>query len=146
MVNTLMTYLELEDVIEATAPFYTEYQFQPLRSSKEILSRFDAERAAFLKSVFACAAKARTWFSIDLDSTALKLQTTRDRLVKALTYLEDSGDLTLKVAGLRHGYRIKQRPKNPAALKRSLVERFETREGKDIERMNLVMQLVNSET
>lgn len=146
VVNTLMTYLELADVIEATAPFYSEYQFQPLKPFKEILARFDAERADFLRSVFAYATKARTWFSIDLESTAVQLQTTRDRLVKAFTYLEESGDLTLKVAGLRQGYRIKQRPQNPSALKRSLVDRFETRELKDIERMNLVMELVNSQS
>lgn len=144
VVNTLMTYLELADVIEATAPFYSEYQFQPLKSSKEILARFDEERAAFLRSVFACATKARTWFSIDLEDTARRLQTTRDRLVKAFGYLEETGDLTLKATGLRQGYRMKQRPQDAAALKRMLVERFQTREQNDLDRMRQVMELVNS--
>lgn len=58
VVNTLLTYLELADIIEATAPFYSEYRFLPLRPSREILARFDPERAAFLKDLFACAVKS----------------------------------------------------------------------------------------
>ncbi len=146
VVNTLMTYLELADVIESTAPFYTEYQFLPLKSSKEILARFDPERAHFLRNVFACATKGRTWFTIDLEFTARRLQTPRDRIAKAFSYLEETGALTLKVAGLRQGYRMKQRPQDPVALKQSLVERFATRERNDIERMKLVMDLVSSPT
>ena len=42
--GTLLTYLELADVIESTEPFYNEYQFLPLKPSHEILSKFDATR------------------------------------------------------------------------------------------------------
>ncbi|MDQ3624966.1 MAG: RecQ family ATP-dependent DNA helicase [Verrucomicrobiota bacterium] len=142
VVSTLLTYLELADVIEATAPFYSEYQFQPLSSSKEILARFEGERADFLRRVFASATKAQKWFHIDVDETARRLGTPRDRLVKAFTYLEEQGDLILKVAGVRQGYRIKLRPSDTAALKRTLVERFETRERSDIARVRQVVELV----
>ena len=54
--------------------------------------------------------KAKKWFTIDLNATMHRLSTTRSRIIKALTYLEEQGDLTLKVAGLRQGYRIKTRP------------------------------------
>jgi ATP-dependent DNA helicase RecQ len=161
VVTTLLTYLELADVLEATAPFYSEYQFQPLKGSREILARFDAERAAFLRTVFASAVKAQKWFHIDLETTAKGLQTTRDRLVKTFSHLEESGDVTLKVAGLRQGYRIKTRPpggkpetRNPksetnperksediSVLKRRLVERFETRERNDVGRVRQVLTL-----
>jgi ATP-dependent DNA helicase RecQ len=77
VVDTLLAYLELEDVIEATAPFYSEYQFVPLRPSGEILARFDSGRAAFLRAVFSNAVKAQKWYSIELDRTVRPLQTTR---------------------------------------------------------------------
>ncbi len=141
VVNTLLTYLELAGVIEATSPFYSQYQFIPQRPSKEILSRFDEERAAFLRGVFSRAKKAQRWFHIDLEETAEHLNTTRDRLVRAFTYLEEQGDLTLKVAGLRLGYRIRTRPPDADALKRELVERFATREKNDIERVRQVVEL-----
>jgi ATP-dependent DNA helicase RecQ len=64
-----------------------------------------------------------------------------DRIVKAFTYLEEQGDLTLKATGLRQGYRIKSRPADVTALKQSLAERFEARERKDIERVSQVVAL-----
>ncbi len=142
VVSTLLTYLELADVIEATAPFYNEYQFQPQRSSAEILAKFEGERAEFLRGVLSSATKAKTWFHIDLQKTAARLGSTRERLVKALTYLEEQGDLVLKVAGLRQGYRPRQRPADVAQLVRSLAAKFETRERNDIARAHGVAELV----
>ena len=139
VVNTLLTYLELAGIIEATAPFYRAYRFVPNRPSSEILQRFDEDRAAFLRSVFACASKAKTWFHIDLEDTARRLETSRDRLVRAFTYLEEQGDLTLKVSGLRQGYRIRKRPDDVEALKRELSERFAAREKNDIARVRQVV-------
>jgi ATP-dependent DNA helicase RecQ len=138
--GTLLTYLELADVIESTEPFYNEYQFVPLKSSQEILSKFDAERSKFLGGIFSGATKKQKWFTIDLNATITRLDTTRSRIVKALNYLEEQGDVTLKVAGLRQGYRIKSRPTDIPALKQKLVERFETRERKDVERVRQVVQ------
>ena len=98
MVTTLSTYLELVEVVRATGPFYSEYQFQPLKSSAEILAQFDGERAAFLRKVFAGARKAQKWFYIDLETTAQRLQTTRAHLVETFTALEKR-ELALKLAG-----------------------------------------------
>ena len=141
VVTTLLAYLELADVIAATAPFYTEYQFQPMKPSREILAKFDGDRAEFLRRLFGCATKAKTWFHIDLPGAVERLETTRDRIVKALTYLEEQGDLTLKVAGLRQGYRVENHPANAEALKQTLIERFETREENDIRRVEQVVAL-----
>jgi ATP-dependent DNA helicase RecQ len=138
--GTLLTYLELADVIESTEPFYNEYQFVPLKPSQEILSKFDTERAKFLGGIFSGATKRQKWFAIDLNETIKRLDTTRSRIVKALNYLEEQGHLTLKVAGLRQGYRIKTRPTDISDLKQKLVERFETRERKDVERVRQVVQ------
>ncbi len=69
VVNTLLTYLELVDVIESTEPFYNEYQFAPLKPSREILAKFDPSRAEFLSSIFSGAVKAQKWYTIDLNTT-----------------------------------------------------------------------------
>jgi ATP-dependent DNA helicase RecQ len=139
--GTLLTYLELADVIASTEPFYNEYQFTPLKPSQEILSKFDAERGKFLSGIFSGAAKGKKWFTIDLKATISRLGTTRSRIVKALNYLEEQGDLTLKVAGLRQGYRIKTPPTDISALKEKLIQRFETRERNDVNRVRQVVEL-----
>jgi ATP-dependent DNA helicase RecQ len=109
VVNTLLTYLELDDVIEATAPFYSEYKFQFLRPEADILAGFDAERAVYLRNVFAAAKHARTWATLDLEDAAARLNTLRERLSRAFGYLEEKGDIALRVAGVRQGYRRKAR-------------------------------------
>ncbi len=48
VVKTLFTYLELEGVLQSTGSFYTEFKFQPLRPSAEILAKFDAGPCRFL--------------------------------------------------------------------------------------------------
>ena len=141
VVGTLLTYLELADIIESTEPFYNEYQFAPLKPSQEILSRFDSSRAGFLRNIFSGAVKAQKWFRIDLNATTRRLGTTRGRIIKALTYLEEQGDLAIKIAGLRQGYRIKTRPGDTPALKRMLIQRFETRERNDVDRVRQVVRL-----
>jgi ATP-dependent DNA helicase RecQ len=141
VVDTLLTYLELADVIEPTEPFYNEYQFTPLKPFNDIVARFDAARSEFLRGIFSGAVRAQKWYTIDLNATIARLSTTRGRVIKALSYLEEQGDLILKVAGLRQGYRIKTRPADPSAVKRSLVQRFETRERNDVERVARVIEL-----
>jgi len=141
VVATLLTYLELEGVLASTAPFYDTYKFKPARSSAEILGQFDEERARFLGRVLSCSKKARTWFSIDLTESAEKLGEPRQRLVAALEYLAQKGELELKVSGVRHGYRVLRRPENGAALAHTLAERFFDAETRDIERLRGVMAL-----
>jgi ATP-dependent DNA helicase RecQ len=108
--------------------------------SRQSHSKFDAARAEFLSGIFSSATKKQKWFTIELNATITRLDTTRSRIIKALNYLEEQGDLTLKVAGLRQGYRINARPTDISVLKQKLVERFETRERKDVERVRQVVQ------
>ena len=73
VVKTLLTYLELEGVLRSTGPKYTEYKFQPLKPSQEILHQFDAERSQFLRSVFQLARKENTWLTIDVSAASERL-------------------------------------------------------------------------
>ena len=141
VVATLLAYLELEGVLASTAPFYDTYKFKPQRSSAEILARYDEERADFLRRVLSCSKKARLWFSIDLTASAERIGEPRQRLVAALEFLKDQGDLDLKVSGVRHGYRVVSAPDDPEALVRKLAARFEASEVRDIERIQGVLSL-----
>lgn len=144
VVKTLLTYLELEGVIQSTGPFYASYKFKPLKPSTEIFSRFDAERQTFLRNLFGCAAKAKIWFTIDLQEAVRKTKSSRKRIITALDYLEQSGDLLLQVTGSRIGFcaiHTDQLDRN--SLKETLVSRFQQREKNDLQRLQLVVDLVN---
>ena len=140
--GTLLTYLELADVIESTEPFYNEYQFMPPQTFTAKSSRNLILRAAkFLSGIFSGATKERNGSPSIVKATISRLGTTRSRIIKALTYLEEQGDLTLKVAGLRQGYRMKTPPTDISALKQQLIQRFETRERNDVDRVRQVVEL-----
>jgi ATP-dependent DNA helicase RecQ len=145
VVDTVLTYLELDGVIESTGPFYNEYKFVPLKSSADILAKFDARRAAFLRKLLAQARKLQKWFSIDIAQTALATSEPREKVVAALNYLEEQGDLTLQVAGLRQGYRLLQPDINRTGLAQSLAERFTERESRDIGRLKQTLDYVTHE-
>ncbi|MBE0500772.1 MAG: RecQ family ATP-dependent DNA helicase [Desulfuromonadales bacterium] len=135
VVKTLLTYLELEGYLVSTGQFYSEYKFQPLKPSTEIFARFSAERAEFLKSVFRHAKKGRTWFTLDTVAVSQEIDQPRDRIVAALGYLEEEGDMLINVAGIRQGYRRLKRPADLETLIDALHERFRKREENDLGRI-----------
>jgi ATP-dependent DNA helicase RecQ len=145
VVKTLLTYLELESVLKSTGQFYTEFKFQPVRPSKEILAKFDASRAEFLRGLFRCAKPGRTWLTLDANAAGRTLGQPRERIVAALDYLEQQGDLVVQAIGVRQGYRRLEQPANRPALAALLAERFLEREGHDIARVQSVVALAQHE-
>ena len=139
VVETVLTYLELDGLIEATGPFYTEYKFQPLKPSKAILARFDAQRAGFLRRVLGHARPAKTWFHIDVHAMARAIGEPRERIIAALNYLEEQGDIVLQVAGVRQGYRRTPVTVDEGRLLATLAERFLGREARDIGRLHQML-------
>ncbi len=143
VIKTLLTYLELAEVIRSTGPFYSQYLIQPQKSSAEILARFDPARQEFLRQVFSCCEKRQTWFAIDLDQASEKTGSPRKRIITALDYLEQCGDLKLKVSGAMLGFRrLATREKNLASLREEIVQRFAVREENDLGRIRDVVELV----
>jgi ATP-dependent DNA helicase RecQ len=141
VVNTLLTYLELDGYLEGGTPFYANYAFQPLAPSAQILAKFEGERRQFLATVFRQARKAKTWFHLDLDAAARAAGAPRERVVRALDYLAEQGLLTVKVADLRQRYRRLRMPKDVDALADALRGRTLERERREIARLNQVVEL-----
>ncbi len=142
VIETFLTYLELDGVIEPTGPFYNEYAFQPLRSSQAILERFDSNRAKFLRGMFRQARKGKTWFKLDADETAEKLNEPRTRIVNALNYLEEQGELIVRTTGARLGFRKVQPVENQKELLQSLIDRFQGHEARNLIRRRQVLNYV----
>jgi ATP-dependent DNA helicase RecQ len=138
VINTLLTYLELEGVVRATAPFYTEYKLAFRTSRDDVVSQFDDDRAGFLQRVFATGKQGRIWVTLKPIDAAAELQVDRLRILKALGYLEQQGMIELRVAGVRQGYRMLQRPQEPQALTARMEEQFRVREQRDIQRLQKV--------
>ena len=140
--RTLLTYLELDGLLEGGTPFYATYQFKPLVPSAKILDQFDAHRREFLAGLFRRARKGKTWFSIDVDQAAADLHVPRERVVRALDHLHDEQLLEVRAAGVRHQYRRLRTPDGLDPLATSLHDRLVERETRDLGRIEEVLDLV----
>ncbi|MBE9563732.1 MAG: C-terminal helicase domain-containing protein, partial [Proteobacteria bacterium] len=142
VLRTLLTYLELDGYLLGGTPFYADYSFKPLQSSSQILQRFEGERREFLDKLFRQAIKGRTWFKLDLAQATLNLNTSRERIITALDWLGEQQLLEVKVAGIRHRYRIQRKPDSSESLAAELHQRMIKREQAEIHRLQQVLDLV----
>jgi ATP-dependent DNA helicase RecQ len=139
VINTLLTYLELDGYIAATSPFYTTYKLKFLRLPDQVLLGYDEDQRDFLRKLFATGEEARLWTTIKIDDAAAELDTDRPHIVKALTQLETHGDLVLKPSGVRQGYRLLKHPEDFDALTERLQQLFLRREQQDLDRLQQVL-------
>jgi ATP-dependent DNA helicase RecQ len=146
VLETVLTYLELEGVVFPLGAFYSGYQIRFIQSEARIMAGHKPDRQAFLRKLFAAGKKGYTWTTMDdIDEVAQQIGETRERCVKALIYLEESGDVTLKPSGVRHRYRLTedQSKLDQEALAERMVSMFAQRELKDAARLELVLSLAS---
>ncbi len=147
VLTTALTYLELQGVIVAQSPFYTEYKIQFLQDMEIVLAQFDAARADFLRRLFAAGKKGTKWLTLDMISLSEKLQEPKERITKALDYLAEKGAIELTVASLRQTYRnmnAVQNAQDLQSLLETLYRLFAEREARDITRIQSILAYANN--
>lgn len=141
VLSTLLTYLEIEGLLQAAGTYYNNYKIQFIRPPDSILAGFDQSRQQFLQTLFAQARQARTWCQMDIDQAAQACKCERSRILKALHYLEEKQALRVQALGLMHRYRILRKPAQPARLASRLWDNFRRAERRDLERIRSVAEL-----
>ncbi len=137
VVETVITYLELDGLLRPTHAFYQSTQIQFLRKEPEILRKLDADRARFLSGLFAAGRRGPKYLTLDLAEASKQTGEPRERIAKALTWLEETGAITQKPAGLRHGFRLcpGAADRDPSSVAARQAELFEQRENRDSQRL-----------
>jgi len=138
VVATVLTYLELRGILTATGPFYAGYKISFIRPRSAVLDRFEGARRQFVHNVFDAGKMGRTWLTLEPDAVAEQLGEPRQRVITAIHWLEQQGDIQTKPSGLRHGYR-RTVEVDIDALTAELVGDFEARERADIDRTAAVL-------
>ncbi len=142
VVETALTYLELEGILLPQGPFYAGSQVRLLRPLKEVLSGWPEERRRFLTKLLETGEKGRIWHRIEHAQAAMALGVTESEVRRTLDELAVQGDAIVKVHGLRHAYRLA--PDAERSLSRvatRLAERFLQREAAEIARLHQVVAL-----
>ena len=139
VISTVMTYLEIDGIIEATGSFYATYRARLLQPQEKILAgRSPAERK-LVKRLLDMGEMKRWWLYFYPSVISIEFKTTREKIVALLTGLEAAGDIILTVSGVRHGYKMKKDPGDLQLLTARLAALFQEREQADLGRLRQVL-------
>ncbi len=141
VVSTVMTYLEIDGIIEATGTFYATYRAKLLSKPEKILAGRSAGERKFVQQILDAGEMKRWWLYFQPTLLAETLKCPRDKVVAALNGLQVAGDVILSVWGVRHGYKLKKDPGDLKSLTSQLVGKFQAREAADLARLAQVLNL-----
>ena len=141
VVATVMTYLEIDGIIEATGTFYATYRAKLLNKQDKILAGLSSVERKFIRQILDSGEMKRWWLYFYPTLLAEKFNTPRDKIVAALNGLQSAGDIILSVWGVRHGYKLKKDPGDLKQITAALVEKFQSREQADLARLRQVLGL-----
>jgi len=146
VVETVITYLELDGLLRPTRAFYESTQVQFLKSESAILSALNEDRRRFLTALFGNGRRGPKYLTLEIEAAAQRLGEPRDRIVKALTWLEETGAILQKPAGLRHGFRLcgEASQRDPAAVAADQVKLFAQREARDSQRLAQILDFASA--
>ncbi len=147
VLETVLTHLEHDGLVEPIGAFYSSYKIAFERPESAILAGHTAERQRLLRTVFASGTRGRKWTDIDADTAAEAAGVARERVLTALNWLEEAGDIVVKPSRVRHRFRllVSAGTVRPHDVASRLVALFYSREQQDIARLQTVVELAESE-
>ncbi len=141
VVATVMTYLEIAGIIEATGSFYGTYRLKLLNTREKVLAGRSSAEKKFLLRLLDEGEMKRWWMYFYPSVLAEKFGCKREKIVAVLNDLQDAGDAILSVWGVRQAYKIKLDPGDVRDVTARLVEKFQARELADLARLRQVLGL-----
>ena len=143
VLETVITYLEKEKILEPVGSFYSKIQIAFEHAEDRVVAGYSADRQKFLRQLFESGKRGRRWLTIDVDSAAEQIGESRSRIMKALNYLEEAGDVELKPSGLRHRFRLLPAASGrlPGELATWLYGLFTNREREDLKRLDGIVAI-----
>lgn len=146
VLETVLTYLEQDGILEPLGPFYNTLKVGFKQNEARILQGHTTERQQFLTRLFASGKRGHRWLTLNIDTSIQSTGATRERILKALGYLEEMGDIELQPSGLRHRFRLLPAAalKSPREVATQLLAVFSRRETRDLARLDEVIALASA--
>lgn len=143
VLETVLTYLELDGVLEPLGSFYSTYKIGFRHSEARILAGHNPRRKVFLEKLFSAGKRGPKWLTLDLAEAAEKIGETQERIQKALRHLEEMGDIEIQPSGSRHKFRLLPgaRGRVPREIAEEMHSVFQRREKMELFRLQQVVDL-----
>ncbi len=144
ILETLFTYLELEGILEPVSVFYNEFDVQFLKSRDEIIQKHTPERQTFLNKLFSSGSLGTKWLKLNVDQSTTEIKEPREKIVKALYWLEEQKEILIKPRGLKNRFRLlpKKLLVNQGQTTTKLQKLFKEREKMELKRIDKVVDFM----
>ena len=143
VLETVLTYLEMDGILESVGSRYTQFQvaFNPDR--ERVLAGYPLKEQKFLRQLFSGGKQGWKWVTLQMDEAAEVTGQKPEKIVLTLREMEVSGDLTLKASRSRNRYRLcaDATERDPEVVCAKIQELFAQRENLDTARLEQVMAL-----
>ena len=142
VLETVIAHLEKQRLIEPAGMFHSSFQLAFRHPEDRVIAGHTPSRQRFLKSLFDSGKRGRRLLTVDVAASAATIGETGERIVKALRYLEESGDVELKPVGLRHRFRLlpAAKERSPREVASLLFDMFIDREARDLARLDGIVE------
>ena len=146
VLRTALTYLELAGAVRQATPRYAGYEARLHRPLAEIVASLKGEPGTFLQRLFSepIGKKGRVWWAFEPVEAADALGEPRERVVRALEYLEQKGFAEIRPSDLRHRFVRVETVEATPRLVSELAKRFTVREESEMARVKQVLDLVTA--
>lgn len=133
--KTLLVQLEILAVLRPLYAYYADFKLKFLEDKQQILERFEGERRDFLEAVFANTQMKKIWGSLNFDSLYQAYGADRNRVVKAMEYLQEQNLIELETKLITEVYQVDVQKLADTELAPSLYNYFVDKEQKEIRRI-----------
>ncbi len=141
VIATVMSYLEIDGILEATGTHYATYRARLLTPIAKIHAGRARTEQLFIQQLLDAGELKRGLLNFQPTLLAQQLNVARHQIVATLNDLHAAGDIALDVSGVRHGYQLLKPIADLRELTDRLTTKFQDRETADLSRLRQVLGL-----
>ena len=138
--KTLLVQLEIMSVLRPLYAYFADFKYRFLQDKQQILQQFEGERRTFLEAIFANTQMKKIWGSLNFESLYEAYGADRNRVVKAMEYLQEKDLIELETKLTTEVYQVDVHNLADAALAQNLFTYFVDKEQKEIERIAALLR------
>ncbi|MFT5810708.1 MAG: ATP-dependent DNA helicase RecQ [Gammaproteobacteria bacterium] len=138
--KTLLVQLEILAVMRPLYAYFADFKYKFLQDKQAILQQFEGERRTFLEAVFANSQMKKVWGSLNFDSMYQAYGADRNRVVKAMEYLQENNMIELETKLITEVYQVDVQKLADLELAQNLTTYFVDKEQNEIKRIAALLR------